>query len=333
MKNDLIERYIYAVTKRLPKKMQDDVSQELKTLIDDMLMERCGDATPNEYDIKSVLTELGTPNELYEKYNPQTDKCLIGSPYYSTYKYVLKIVMLCAGLGLLLATLLSTVIDFFETGASNVADFFVSFFTELFITVPSGLIWGFAFVTILFAIFYRKGVNIETKLDDLPPVPKKKQSISKAECIVGIVFTTIFLCVFLFAPQVFCAITTNDAGVTIITEIFNNDVIKASWLFIIIFSLAGIVREIVKLIEGRHNKKVMATTIVTNIISAVVTVLFLTRDNIINPEFTANISVIFDSTDKWITQLFANFNVFLLVVILLALTADIAETIYKTFKK
>ena len=77
----------------------------------------------------------------------------------------------------------------------------------------------------------------------------------------------------------------------------------------------------------------MVTTIVTNIISAVVTVLFLTRDNIINPEFTANISVIFDSTDKWITQLFANFNVFLLVVILLALTADMAETIYKTFKK
>ena len=123
MKNDLIERYIYAVTKRLPKKMQDDVSQELKTLIDDMLMERCGDITPEEKDIKIVLTELGTPNELYEKYNPQTDKCLIGSPYYSTYKYVLKIVMLCAGLGLLLATLLSTVIDFFETGASNVADF------------------------------------------------------------------------------------------------------------------------------------------------------------------------------------------------------------------
>ena len=73
MKNDLIERYIYAVTKRLPKKIQEDVSQELRTLIDDMLMERCGDATPNEYDIKSVLTELGTPNELCEKYSPDTD--------------------------------------------------------------------------------------------------------------------------------------------------------------------------------------------------------------------------------------------------------------------
>ena len=119
MKNDLIERYIYAVTKRLPKKIQYDVSQELRTLIDDMLSERCGDATPNEYDIKSVLTELGTPTELCEKYSPETEKCPIGSPYYSTYKYVLKIVMLCAGLGLLLSALLSTFIDFFELTPSK----------------------------------------------------------------------------------------------------------------------------------------------------------------------------------------------------------------------
>ena len=43
MKNDLIERYIYAVTKRLPQKVQKDISDELRTLIDDMLAERCGD--------------------------------------------------------------------------------------------------------------------------------------------------------------------------------------------------------------------------------------------------------------------------------------------------
>ena len=35
MKNDLIERYIYAVTKRLPQKDQKDISDELRTLNDD----------------------------------------------------------------------------------------------------------------------------------------------------------------------------------------------------------------------------------------------------------------------------------------------------------
>ena len=85
MKNDLIERYIYAVTKRLPQKVQKDISDELRTLIDDMLVERCGELVPEEKDIRVVLTELGTPEELYEKYNPDNKKCLIGSPYYSTY--------------------------------------------------------------------------------------------------------------------------------------------------------------------------------------------------------------------------------------------------------
>lgn len=37
MKNDLIERYIYAVTKRLPQKVQKDISNELRTLIDDIV--------------------------------------------------------------------------------------------------------------------------------------------------------------------------------------------------------------------------------------------------------------------------------------------------------
>lgn len=331
MKNDLIERYIYAVTKRLPKKIQDDVSQELRTLIDDMLLERCGDATPNEYDIKSVLTELGTPTELCEKYSPETEKCLIGSPYYSTYKYVLKIVMLCAGLGLLLSALLSTFIDFFEAGVSNATDFFVSFFTELFITVPSGLIWGFAFVTILFAIFYRKGVNIESKLDDLPPVPKKKQQISKGDSIFGLVISVVFLCVFLTVPQVFCVIKT-DPFVTI--PIFNTEVVLSLWYFTVAFSALGIIREVVKLIEGRYSKKVMVTTICTNVGSAIITVLWLLRDNLINPEFSANISSIFDSTDNdFIINIFAQFNIFFMIVILFALTLDTAETIYKTLKK
>ena len=77
MKNDLIERYIYAVTKRLPQKVQKDISDELRTLIDDMLAERCGELVPEEKDIRVVLTELGTPEELYEKYNPDNGETVL----------------------------------------------------------------------------------------------------------------------------------------------------------------------------------------------------------------------------------------------------------------
>ena len=50
MNLDLIERYIYAATKRLPKKQREDVAQELRGLIDDMLNERCKEVTPTEKD-------------------------------------------------------------------------------------------------------------------------------------------------------------------------------------------------------------------------------------------------------------------------------------------
>ena len=95
VKNDLIDRYIYAVTKHMKSAMKKDVAAELETIIQDMLEERCEDVTPTERDIKVVLTELGTPNELASKYKGETQDCLIGQPYYSLYVYVLKIVTAC----------------------------------------------------------------------------------------------------------------------------------------------------------------------------------------------------------------------------------------------
>ena len=72
VKNDLIDRYIYAVTKHMKSAMKKDVAAELETIIQDMLEERCEDVTPTERDIKVVLTELGTPNELASKYKGET---------------------------------------------------------------------------------------------------------------------------------------------------------------------------------------------------------------------------------------------------------------------
>lgn len=78
MNNDLIERYIYAVTKYLPRKNKDDIKEELTGLISDMLDERCGDLPPTEKDVRVVLAELGNPTDLAAKYSPDKDGSLIG---------------------------------------------------------------------------------------------------------------------------------------------------------------------------------------------------------------------------------------------------------------
>ncbi len=334
MKNDLIERYIYAATKRLPHKIKDDISEELRGLIDDMLTERCGNTAPQEKDIKIVLTELGTPNEIYNKYNPDADKCLIGSPYYSTYKYVLKLVLICTAFGITLATVISSLTDVYNAPltntVSNATQFLLSFFGELTAILPLVLLLAFAFVTILFAIFYHKRIKIDTtdNLDNLPSVPVKQKSLSKGDSIVGIVLSVVFLCVFLIAPQIFCVIITDPFK---ITPIFNTETIHSLWYFTVVFSVIGIIRETVKLIEGQYTKKVMFTTITANTVSGVLTVLWLTHDNIINPEFFTAISSLFEG-EKFILDFFANFNLFFMGMILFALIIDIITTVVKTLK-
>lgn len=333
MKNDMIERYIYATTKRLPNKMKDDVSKELHGLIDDMLLERCGDITPTEKDIKVVLTELGTPNELYNKYNPDGDKCLIGAPYYSTYIFVLKIALIASGLGIFIVSLIDSLTNSFSATATGAnfatTDFIISFIKEIFVELPSILVTAFTIVTILFAIFYQKGIKIDStdKLDDLPPVPKKKAKISKADSIVGIIISVVFLCVFLIAPQVLCIITTDQFNMV---PLFNTETIHSLWFIFVLFSVLGIGREIVKLIEGRYNYKVMVTTIVTNVASGILTVWWLMQDNIMNPQFVSSFSSLFDGEKEFIVRIFANFNVFFMAVILFALTIDIVVTVVKT---
>lgn len=92
-------------------KTKKDISDELHSLIFDMLDERCGDIVPEEHDIRVVLTELGTPSELADKYNLTNGKCLIGQPYYTKYLFVLKIVLLAVIFGLTLSSIITFMIE------------------------------------------------------------------------------------------------------------------------------------------------------------------------------------------------------------------------------
>lgn len=334
MTNDLIERYIYAVVKKLPNKLKNDISEELRTIIDDMLTERCKDIPPSDKDIKIVLMELGTPDELYEKYSPDSQKCLIGSPYYSTYKYILKIVLICTGIGLTISSLISGIIDIFNTDGINPTSNLQSWtniFVNLFATLYNGLLAAFAFVTLLFAFFYRKNIKLNSSYnpDNLPPVPQKTKSISKADPIIGICFSIIFLIVFLITPQILCIFVTD---INKIVPIFNSENIRSAWYILILFSAAGIIREVIILFEREYNKKVMISSIACNAASAVFALCWLLRDNIINKDFLNNITSIFDKSETFIITIFSNFQYFFLGVILFALILDTAVTIFKTLR-
>ena len=107
--NDLRERYIYAATRGLPRASRADIEQELRTLIDDLLEERCAGREPTEKDLRVVLTDLGTPAEIREKYNPRPARGLIGPDYYPQYKWALAVVLGALAFGVVLAQVLERV--------------------------------------------------------------------------------------------------------------------------------------------------------------------------------------------------------------------------------
>lgn len=323
MNHDLIERYLYAVTKRLNPKIREDVADELHSLIDDMLAERCGDLQPTEKDIRVVLTELGSPQELYVKYDEDAGKSLIGQPYYSTYKFVMKIALAGVAVGMTVACLILQLLEpqiwYFALGS------WISMLCE-------GLVVCFAFVTLLFAFFQHRGVKLQESFDlgSLPPVPKKKQQIEPWKCAADIVLTLVFLVVFLVAPQTFSAVLTEKGE---LIPVFDVEVIRSNWYLIVLFAGLGIFRETVKLLEKRFNGKVLAVSVVVNVLSAVLAFLWLGGSAVINPVFKANIAALFAGESEFILQVFSNFNLFFLGVMLLALVMDTVNAVIKSLEK
>lgn len=321
MNHDLIERYLYAVTKRMDRRQRDDVARELRGLIDDMLAERCGGLTPTEKDIRVVLTELGTPQELYSQYDEDAKKCLIGQPYYSTYKFVLKIVLIAVTIGM---TVSSVVLQMLEPQG------WLAMAANWLSMLYNSLLSAFAVVTLLFAFFYHKGIRITEpfNFDDLPPVPKKSQEISKWESIAGIGFCVIFAVLFVFTPEVFCVIRE---GKTI--ALFDIEAIRQTWFLVIAFAVCGITRETVQLMERQYNKKVMVTTLVTNAISAVLSIWWLVGFDVMNQTFLANVKETFAGEDQIVFTIFGNFDLFFLGALLFALVLDTIDVTVKTLKK
>lgn len=319
MKEDLKQRYIYAATRCLDEKIRQDVSMEISSLMDDMLLERCKDQEPMESDIKAVMEELGTPAQLYAKYADDADACLIGQPYYGAYRTTLKFILPLVAVALAIAYLFlplvepRPVLELFDQWLTAEINCLVSIFTAL---------------TLIFGYMSHKKINIDGFFtsENLPPVPSRKQEISLSDPISNIAFILVFLLLFLVVPQAIPA-KVGD----LLVPCFDAVVLRSRWYIPALFALCGIIREAVKLMERRWSRRVLAVTTVTDLLSAPLCVWWLSGPSITNPELLQKIHLFFEADDA-ATLLFQNFNSLLMCSILLALTLEFVTTLLKTEK-
>lgn len=288
MKNqDLIDRYVYAVVKHLPRRQAEDIDRELHGLIEDMLLERCAERPPEQKDVLVVLTELGTPQELAAQYSGDKERCLIAQPWYHQYKLVLKWVLFAVALGITVSMLVSTAVAAVEGELNGwrIGENLLEWVGALF----SALLSATGALTLLYAFLQRKGISVEeslgfsTNLKELPPVPKKEEKINRADAIAEIIFSVLLVCIFVFAPQIICGVFRNGDEVEVI-PFFDISVIRSIWYLFVGMMLCGVADGIFMLAEGRYTFRLAAVNGVTNLICLILTGIFVFSENVVNQE-------------------------------------------------
>ena len=288
---ELIERYIYAVTRHLPEKQRNDIETELRGLIDDMLEQRCKGSQATTADIEAVLSELGEPAALGAKYAGKP-RYLIGPELFDTYIMVLKIALAATVSGMFVAL----IVNYTVTPPYGMCEIFGNVFGSI-ISAAAG---AFTWVTVIFALIeYKKGnagdikwKRHEWKPSDLPEIPVKSALIKRSEPITGIVFILIFYIIINYAPGLFSVYRSGFAPITI----FNLNVLKTYILLINISLGVSIIKEILKLVYGRYNFRLTIATLILSSISFIVTMIVFSNFSIWNLDFVSSIKQTYSLT-------------------------------------
>jgi len=327
MTHELIERYIYAVARRLPAKVREDVEQELAGLIADMLEARCGAVQPEEKDIRIVLTELGSPGALAAKYSGDEGRALISGEYFRMYKFMLKLVLPIAAGGMAFALLLSLLLEG-DTQTPAPAEIFVEIM-KLLAGIVGGSIQAFAIITVIFAVFERKKVSFGEGdfIDALPLVPSKNERIPRWEPIAGMAWGAVAAVFFLGFPQV-AGWWFGGAGWT---PIFDAAAIRSLWLPIVLWAVLGIGTEALRLIEGRYTRRLAIVMAAANLCIAASVIFVFAQSRIINAAFAPAFRE-FLGDIPLVGTIFAHFNLFFLAVVLFALAIETVTAVYKGWK-
>ena len=270
--NEMIDRYVYDVTRRLPEAQRADIEKELRTLIDDMLAGR-----EEVKDVTLVLIELGRPSELAAKYRG-TKRYLIGPEIYSTYETILKIVLAAVTFGMIVSQIIINITTPPEIAFVAVA--------KAFGMVVMALVQAFAIVTIIFAVMERFGKSVSWKEDwhprDLPEVPLGSAVIKKSEPIVSLVFSAIFLIIITTMPWLF------GVGFGLPAPwipVFNLEALAGMIGLVILMVAAGIIKEVLMLVIGRYNIRLAISVLALNLISLALVITVFGSPAVWNADF------------------------------------------------
>lgn len=301
---NLIDRYVYAATERLPQDTREDVIRELCANIEDMLPEEY-----TESDILEVLEKLGNPIKLADEYN-QRKRYLIGPGIYDSYISVLKLVTSIVAIVFICLTLIEWALKSPLSG--SIPKMSITFFLDIMLAPIQGIIQGFIWVTVVFVILEKTGIdegnlpfaNKKWSPADLPTLPvSKKRKISRAETVFSIFCTVFFTVLIYFQSQLIGLYTKDNNGVTLVVPLFDRGRLQSYITVILLFAMIQLCIFIWKFITRKWTLSLAIANALHNIFLSVFLCVMLSDNFLFNQGFLAKLSEYTNTSLSKITEI------------------------------
>jgi hypothetical protein len=322
-----VERYIYDVTRRLPKEMQEDVKEELNAHIYDML-----DEEPTDEEISEVLHKLGSPRVIANNY--KEDKRYVISPlYYDDYIRVLKLVTIIA---LSISLVISSIEAILHISEPTVFETIFTIIGSIINDLGSTFMTVFFFVTIIFWLIDRyqeKTSSNEWKIKDLPDLPEVKSSnISRTASIVGLIFHTIFSVIFIVILLRYIDVIGWYENDVIIARLFDKNITDQFVVFFIISAIIGFIVQLLKIYYKKWNLQLASAYTASTILSVIIGLVFINQAGLITTEFLTKLANTMEVTVDYLKEGIKTGVIWISVIVSIASAADIITTWVKTLR-
>jgi hypothetical protein len=322
----LIDRYVSEVADRLPEKMRDDLSKEIRSLIEDTLEDRAqaaGKSVDDEGLVTEVLKGFGSPAKMAASYLPP--RYLIGPRLYPIFWLVFRIVLGIAALvwvvtlGVNLAETATSVQNGVTILVQSIVDFFGSAMAVL-----GNIVLIFALIEWLMpkVTKEKEGAWDPRSMEDR----REQDKVSLAEAIAGIVFTLIALLVFNLYPQ-WVGVGFTDGGKVVFTPILTEAFFRLLPVLNVVWIL-DLVKEAILIRESKWTGFTRWMDIGLHVAGIGIAAAMI----VTGPIAVLPANTVFGS-DPDLVNLFKYFLSGILVVIIVGSAVDVIRSLIRQFKK
>lgn len=311
MKRDLVDGYLYEVTKSLPRKERKEVYENLELEIYEKIELRKADNIETKEEVLSVLEEYGNPADVAARYSSSNKRALVPQPHFAHYsrdKFLAFFIAILVIGGLHLY-------NYFFVGTFPITlDFILGTLASL------GTAFVVIYITYTLAFSWISGSrlpNWNRYAKGIKPEPTKASRVSFFEVGFQVVLSTLLFVVLGLGREIL-GIELNEFN---IVPNFALPVFAA----LVIAYFINVLNIAYKEIDKKYTLGVLFTTVLTNLLVIGIAFLMFVREDVISQNFRNWLAGLLPDSDL-IYNIVNNFGLVVFLIIALFAVIDIVST-------